>query len=64
MQIKSGRFKQHELSQQLKAHCTLKMYQSIRSEESNEDDFVAWLSRVLQENQPFSKFESNIDFVP
>ncbi len=25
--IKSGRFKQHELSQQLQAHYTLKMYQ-------------------------------------
>ena len=48
--MKSDRFKQHELSQQLQAQFTLKMYQNIFSEESNEDDFVAWLSRVMQEN--------------
>jgi hypothetical protein len=41
------------------------MYQNIFSDESNEDDFVAWLSRVMQENSPFVKFEGyDIDFVP
>jgi hypothetical protein len=41
------------------------MYKTIFSAESNEDDFVAWLSRVLQVNCPFTKFEGcDVDFVP
>lgn len=41
------------------------MYQRIFSDDSNEDDFVAWLSRVLMENQPFTRLAgSEVDFVP
>ena len=40
------------------------MFQQIFSNESNEDDFVAWLSRVLQENQTLHFFKTDVAFVP
>jgi hypothetical protein len=40
------------------------MWQQIFSQDSSEDDFVAWLSRVLQENQPLQKFGTDTAFVP
>ena len=43
-------YKQHELSQQIQAHCTLQLWSKVCGSDTKEDDFVAWLSRVLQEN--------------
>jgi hypothetical protein len=55
--IKQKEFQHHELGQQLQAHCTLELWKAGCGSEANEDDFVAWLCRVLQENEQFRSFE-------
>ena len=64
--IQDKGFKTHELSQQIQAHCTLEMWQTVCGSSAKEDDFVAWLSRVLQENEQFTYFDQNqeVAFVP
>ena len=57
--IEEKQFKQHELGHQLQAHCTLQMWQTVCGSTEKEDDFVAWLSRILQENESFTFFDQN-----
>ena len=49
--IKSKDFQTHELGQQLQAHCTLELWKASCGSDDKEEDFVAWLCRLLQENE-------------
>ena len=51
------KYKQHEVNAQLQAFCTLQMWTAVCGDEAKEADFVAWLSRVLYENQGVKYFE-------
>ncbi len=53
---KIKKYKPHEIQSQLQAHCTLNMYMAVKTKEQ-EDDFIAWVGRVLYEDQPVSTFE-------
>ena len=46
---------------QLQAQCTLKLWDKVCGDEAKESDFVAWLSRLLYENQTVRYFEPNLD---
>jgi len=48
--------KPHEIQSQLQAFCTLNMYSAVKTKEQ-EDDFVAWVGRILYEDQPVANFE-------
>ena len=62
--IREKGFKTHELLVQMQAHCTLMMWHEICGTQAKEDDFVAWLSRLLQENEHFAFFDTEVAFVP
>ena len=63
--IQEKGFKTHELLVQMQAHCTLMLWHEICGTQAKENDFVAWLSRLLQENEPFAYFDrSDVAFVP
>eukprot|EP00826_Nyctotherus_ovalis_P046503 TRINITY_DN5262_c0_g2_i17.p1 TRINITY_DN5262_c0_g2~~TRINITY_DN5262_c0_g2_i17.p1 ORF type:complete len:222 (+),score=52.42 TRINITY_DN5262_c0_g2_i17:128-793(+) len=47
--------KPHEIQSQLQAFCSLNMYSESKSKEQ-EDDFVAWIGRVLYEDGPVATF--------
>jgi Ca2+-binding EF-hand superfamily protein len=52
---KASLYKPHEIQAMLQAACTLKLWQCI-SEEGGEDDFVAWIGRILYENEKAKLF--------
>mmetsp|Transcript_26711 Transcript_26711/g.48113 ORF Transcript_26711/g.48113 Transcript_26711/m.48113 type:complete len:210 (-) Transcript_26711:90-719(-) len=52
---KAGHYKPHEIQAMLQAACTLKLWQCI-SEEEGEDNFVAWIGRLLYENENVKSF--------
>ena len=47
--------KPHEIQSQLQAFCSLNMYSRVKSKEQ-EDDFVAWIGRLLYEDRPIATF--------
>ena len=49
----------------MQAHCTLQMWHEISGTQDKEADFVAWLSRLLQNNENFMYFDQpEVAFVP
>jgi len=54
---KQKHYKPHEIQSMLQGACTLMMWQNVCTEEG-EDDFVAWIGRLLYENENIAYFES------
>lgn len=52
---KARHYKPHEIQAMLQAACTLNLWQRI-SEEEGEDNFVAWIGRILYENENVKSF--------
>lgn len=53
---KQKEYKPHELQSMLQGACTLIMWQSVCTEEG-QNDFEAWIGRVLYENEPIEEFD-------
>lgn len=53
------KYKQHEMQNQLQGFCSLQMWSQVCGDEAKEADFVAWLQRLLYENQSVKYFEAN-----
>ena len=53
---KQKEYKPHELQSMLQAACTLIMWENVCTEEG-QNDFEAWIGRVLYENEPVEEFE-------
>lgn len=53
---KQKEYKAHELQAMLQGACTLILWQSVCTEEG-QNDFEAWIGRLLYENEPVEEFE-------
>lgn len=49
-------YKPYEMHSMLQASCTYVMWNSV-SQEEGEDDFVAWIGRILLENENVASFD-------
>lgn len=54
---KQKNYKAHEITCMLQAACTLILWQSVNTEEG-EDDFVAWIGLLLYENENVAYFDT------
>ena len=53
---KQKEYKPHELQSMLQGVCTLIMWQSVCTDEG-QNDFEAWIGRILYENEPIEEFK-------
>ncbi len=63
-QIKKSSHRQHEVTSQLQAQCTLTLWNTVCGDDAKEAEFVAWLSRLVYEDRTVKYFEpSDVPFI-